>query len=278
AVDTACSSSLVSVHLACQNLRNRECDLALAGGVGLLLSPELFINFSKARMLSPDGRCKTFDASPNGYVRGEGCGIVVLKRVAEAVAAGDPVVAVIRGSAVNQDGPSAGFTVPNGPSQEAVILQALRNGGLTPTEVGYVEAHGTGTALGDPIEVGALGVVFGGAERTQPLLVGSVKSNIGHLEAAAGIAGLIKAALVLQHQHIPPSLHCERPNPHMDWENIPVEVVTHLRSWDATHRVVGVSSFGASGTNAHVVLEQAPDSVAVLGRSDGLGPLSLRER
>ena len=263
AVDTACSSSLVAVHLACQSLRQGECDLALSGGVGLLLSPQLFVNFSRARMLSPDGRCKTFDAAANGYVRGEGCGVVVLKRLTDAVAAGDPIVAVIRGSAVNQDGPSAGFTVPHGPAQEAVLRQALANAGTSPAEIGYVEAHGTGTPLGDPIEVGALGSVFGDSKRQQPLLIGSVKTNIGHLEAAAGIAGLIKAVLAIRHQHIPPSLHCGHLNPHIAWDDIPVQVVTQPQPWNAARRLAGVSSFGASGTNAHIVLEQAPVSTPV---------------
>jgi acyl transferase domain-containing protein/NADPH:quinone reductase-like Zn-dependent oxidoreductase len=258
AVDTACSSSLVAVHLACQSLRHGECDLALAGGVGLLLAPELFVNFSKARMLSPDGRCGTFDASANGYVRGEGCGVIVLKRLSDALAAGDPIVALIRGSAVNQDGPSAGFTVPNGPSQETVIRQALHNGGIRPDEVGYVEAHGTGTALGDPIEVGALGSVFGRSDRQQSLAIGSVKTNLGHLEAAAGIAGLIKAVLAIRYAQMPPSLHFEQPNPQIPWDALPIEVVTQPRPWHTSSRIAGVSSFGASGTNAHVVLQQAP--------------------
>lgn len=275
AVDTACSSSLVAIHLACQSLRQGECDLALSGGVGLLLSPELFVNFSRARMLSPDGRCKTFDAAANGYVRGEGCGVVVLKRLSDALAAGDPIVAVIRGSAVNQDGPSAGFTVPHGPAQEAVIRQALSNAGIAPAEVGYVEAHGTGTPLGDPIEVGALGSVFGASERQEPLRIGSVKTNIGHLEAAAGVAGLIKAVLAIRHQHMPPSLHCGHLNPHIAWDNIPVQVVTRPQPWNAARRVAGVSSFGASGTNAHIVLEQAPLTTPVPPQQDAVAVLVL---
>ncbi|NEO44600.1 MAG: polyketide synthase, partial [Moorea sp. SIO4A3] len=196
AVETACSSSLVSVHLACQSLRQRECNMALAGGVNLLLSPELSIVFSKAKMLSPDGRCKTFDASANGYVRGEGCGIIVLKRLSDAVANQDNILAVIRGTAVNQDGPSGGLTVPNGPSQVAVIRQALENGRVDPASVSYIEAHGTGTSLGDPIEVKAIGKVFGKTHSQEnPLIVGTVKTNIGHLEVAAGIAGLMKVVL-----------------------------------------------------------------------------------
>ncbi|HEX2244530.1 MAG TPA: type I polyketide synthase, partial [Gammaproteobacteria bacterium] len=258
AVDTACSSSLVAVHLAIASLRNGECDLALAGGVNVLLAPELFINFSQARMLSPTGRCKTFDAAADGYVRAEGCGVVVLKRLANALSDGDNVSAVIRGSAINQDGRTSGLTVPNGPAQQGVIRAALENGHVKPAEVSYVEAHGTGTSLGDPIEVGALGAVFG--ERQEPLLVGSVKTNIGHLEAAAGMAGLIKVAQALYYGEIPPSLHFHHPNPHIPWADLPIAVSTARRRWPVGKRVAGTSSFGFSGTNAHVVLEEAPIS------------------
>ena len=259
AVDTACSSSLVAVHLACQSLRRRECDLALAGGVNVILRPELSINFSRARMLAPDGRCKTFDAAADGYVRGEGCGVLVLKRLSDALAQGDRILALIRGSAVNQDGPSAGLTVPNGPSQEEVIRRALADAGAAAGEVGYIEAHGTGTALGDPIEVASLGKVFGGRPADDPLLLGSVKTNIGHLEAAAGIAGLIKVVLALQHGQIPAHLHLRQPNPHIEWDRLPFEIPTRSHTWPAAaKRLAGVSAFGASGTNAHVVLQQAP--------------------
>ncbi|MDQ3928331.1 MAG: polyketide synthase, partial [Chloroflexota bacterium] len=259
AVDTACSSSLVAVHLAIAGLRSGECDLALAGGVNVLLAPELFINFSQARMLSPTGRCKTFDAAADGYVRAEGCGVVVLKRLADALRDGDNVSAVIRGSAINQDGRTSGLTVPNGPAQQAVIRAALENGHVKPAEVSYVEAHGTGTSLGDPIEVGALGAVFG--ERHEPLLIGSVKTNIGHLEAAAGMAGLIKVVLALYYGEIPPSLHFHHPNPHIPWADLPIAVSTARRQgWPMGKRVAGTSSFGFSGTNAHVVLEEAPIS------------------
>ncbi|NEQ82692.1 MAG: type I polyketide synthase [Moorea sp. SIO2I5] len=261
AVETACSSSLVSVHLACQSLRQRECNMALAGGVNLLLSPELSIVFSKAKMLSPDGRCKTFDASANGYVRGEGCGIIVLKRLSDAVANQDNILAVIRGSAINQDGASGGLTVPNGPSQVAVIRQALENGGVDPANVSYIEAHGTGTSLGDPIEVGAIGTVFGKTHSQEnPLIVGTVKTNIGHLEVAAGIAGLMKVVLQLQQQKIAPSLHFKQPNPYINWSDLPVQVSTQLTPWQTNGktRIAGVSSFGFSGTNAHVILEEAP--------------------
>ena len=255
---TACSSSLVSIHLACQALRQRECDLALAGGVSLVLDPTTPLMLSKLRALAPDGRCKTFDASANGYGRGEGCGVVVLRRLSDALAAGDCIQAVIRGSAVNHDGPSAGLTVPNGHSQEKVIRRALAVAGVAPSEVDYVEAHGTGTRLGDSIEVRALSKVF--ADRSEPLLLGSVKTNIGHLEAAAGVAGLIKVALAMRHQEIPAHLHLQVPNPNIAWVQIPVEVPTRRRRWtpNGTPRVAGVSSFGISGINAHLVLEEAP--------------------
>src|SRR5262245_33834312 len=216
AVDTACSSSLVTVHLACQSLRNDECRMALAGGVNVILAPEVMINFSQARMMAADGRCKTFDAAADGYVRGEGCGVVVLKRLSDAVAAGDRIIAIIRGSAVNQDGRSNGLTAPNGPAQEAVIRRALAEAGVKPDELGYLETHGTGTPLGDPIEVHALGRVLG-KERREPLAIGSVKTNFGHLEAAAGIAGLIKVALSLEREELPPHLHLKKKNPHIAW-------------------------------------------------------------
>jgi malonyl CoA-acyl carrier protein transacylase len=260
-VDTACSSSLVTVHLACQSLRNGECDLALVGGVNRILTPEATINFSKAQMLAADGRCKTFDADANGYVRAEGCGMVVLKRLSQALADRDNILALIKGSAINQDGRSSGLTVPNGPAQQALIRQALQSSGLEPSDVSYIEAHGTGTALGDPIEVGALGAVFGeGRSPQDPLVIGSVKTNIGHLEGAAGIAGLIKVVLSLQHQEIPPHLHFKQPNPHIDWQDLPLKIPTEPMSWKtgSKPRIAGVSSFGFSGTNAHVVLAEAP--------------------
>ncbi|MEI2579702.1 beta-ketoacyl synthase N-terminal-like domain-containing protein [Scytonema sp. PRP1] len=265
-VDTACSSSLVTVHLACQSLRNRECDLALAGGVNVLLSPELSITFSKARMLAPDGRCKTFDAEANGYVRAEGCGMIVLKRLSDAVADKDNILALIRGSGVNQDGPSGGLTVPSGPSQEEVIRQSLASGNVEANEVSYIEAHGTGTSLGDPIEIGALAEVYCKKRpQDQPLMVGSVKTNIGHLEGAAGIAGLIKVVLTLQHEEIPPHLHFKQPNPHIPWNQLPIVVTTQRIPWSRgeKRRLAGVSSFGFSGTNAHIVLEEAPVSEAI---------------
>jgi acyl transferase domain-containing protein/SAM-dependent methyltransferase len=260
AVDTACSSSLVALHLACQGLRLRECEIALAGAVNLILTPEMNINFSKARMMAPDGRCKTFDAAADGYVRGEGCAVLVLKRLADAQAAGDRVLAVVRGSALNQDGRSGGLTAPNGPAQEAVIRAALASAQVEARQIGYVEAHGTGTPLGDPIEFGALSAVLGrGRAAAQPLRVGSVKTNIGHLEAAAGLAGVAKVVLSLQRAQIPPHLHFMQGNPHIDW-NWPVQVPTKTTDWPEIdgRRLAGVSSFGFSGTNAHVILEAAP--------------------
>lgn len=264
-MDTACSSSLVAIHQAIESLRRKECDMALAGGVNALLAPEVFVNFCKARMLSPEGRCKTFDASANGYVRGEGCGMILLKRLSDATADGDPVQALIRGSAINQDGASGGLTVPSGPSQETVIHQALARGAVAPDQVDYVEAHGTGTSLGDPIEMGSIVNVFG--KRHRPLIVGSVKTNIGHLEPAAGISGLIKVVLALKHKKIPPNLHLHTPNPKIPWKEIPVKIPTALMPWPSNGgpRMGGVNSFGFSGTNAHVLLEEAPVDEAVQG-------------
>ena len=269
-LDTACSSSLVAVHLACQSLRNRECTMALAGGVNVILAPAHNVFLSRARMLSVDGRCKTFDASADGYGRGEGCGIVVLKRLSDARAAGDPILAVIRGTAINQDGRSSGLTAPNGPSQEAVIREALTRSNVEPRDIAYVEAHGTGTSLGDPIEVRALASVLGdGRAADAPLLVGSVKTNIGHLEGAAGIAGLIKLILSLHHEEIPPHLHFRRPNPLIPWSELPVRVATASTPWrrGSMRRLGGVSSFGFSGTNAHIVVEEAPLPAAPVSSS-----------
>ncbi|MGV0790798.1 SDR family NAD(P)-dependent oxidoreductase [Mycolicibacterium sp. XJ1819] len=261
AVDTACSSSLVAIHQACQALRLGECDLALAGGANVLLTPATMITFSQARMLAPDGRCKTFDAAADGYVRGEGCGVVVLKRLEDAIRDGDRIRAVIRGSAVNQDGASGGLTVPNGVAQQRVIADALKRADLEPNAVGYLEAHGTGTSLGDPIEAQAAGEVLGaGRDADRPLLIGSAKTNIGHLEAAAGIAGVIKVILALEHQTLPKHLNFTDPSPHIPWDRLPIEVVTETMPWDRHGRplVAGVSSFGFAGTNAHVILEEAP--------------------
>ena len=261
AVDTACSSSLVTVHLACQQLRAGECEMALAAGVNLILSPLEFIMASKARMLSPDGRCKTFDARADGFGRGEGCGVLVLKRLSDAQRDGDMIHAVICGSAVNQDGASSGLTVPNMLAQKALVRQALKNAAVDPASVQYIEAHGTGTVLGDPIEIRALDAVFGKAHSSgNPLFIGSVKTNIGHLESAAGIAGVMKVVLALKHRQIPASLHFVKPNPRIDWETSCVTVPTATVPWPVSEGplIAGVSAFGASGTNAHALIEAAP--------------------
>jgi acyl transferase domain-containing protein len=260
AVDTACSSALVAIHLACQSLRAGECHLAIAGGVNVLLSPLPTIHFCRARMMAPDGRCKTFDAAADGYVRGEGCGVVILKRLSAALAAGDPIVAVVRGTAVMQDGRSSGLTAPNGSAQQAVIRLALAAANVAPEALGYVEAHGTGTPLGDPVEVRALSAVLqSGGSLASPVLIGSVKTNVGHLEAAAGMAGLLKVVLALQHGEIPPHLHLRTVSPHIGIDELPLEIATVRRAWpDRPERVAGVSSFGFSGTNAHAILSAAP--------------------
>lgn len=270
-IDTACSSSLVAVHLAMQSLRQGECEIALAAGVNLMLAPQTTLGFSRANMLAPDGRCKPFDASANGYVRGEGCGVVILKRLADARRDGDPVLAVLRGSAINQDGASSGLTVPNGPAQQQVIRKALDNAGIDPADVSYVEAHGTGTALGDPIEARSLGEVYGRGRTGAPLMVGSVKSNIGHLEGAAGAASLIKAVLALRRASIPPTLHVSSPSGAIDWAAARLEVTAVARDWPAApRRIAAVSSFGFTGTNAHVIVEAAEGVTADPPRTDGL--------
>lgn len=259
AVDTSCSASLVAVHLACQSLRTGECDLALAGGVNLILNPEVTIALSQSRMMAPDGRCKAFSDAANGFVRGEGSGIIVLQRLPDAVRDRRRVLAVIRGSACNQDGRSSGLTAPNGPSQEAVIEAALKDARMKPDDLDYIEAHGTGTALGDPIELGAINSVFSGRSASAgPLFVGSVKTNIGHLESAAGIAGLIKLVLSIQRSEIPPSLHFGTPNPRVEWNLVPIQIPIESQAWrnSTKKRAGGVSSFGFSGTNAHVVVEE----------------------
>ncbi|MFD0364918.1 SDR family NAD(P)-dependent oxidoreductase [Nocardia sp. GCM10030253] len=261
-LDTACSSSLVAVQSAWDGLRAGRCDLALVGGVNLQLAPETTIGFCRLASLSPDGRSRAFDADANGYVRADGCGVLVLTRLSAARRHGDRVLAVVHGIGVNHDGRSNGLTAPNGPAQQRVIRDALAQAGVRPDEVDYVEAHGTGTPLGDPIEATALAEVYG-ENRTAPLLIGSVKTNIGHTEGAAGVAGVIKAVLMLQHAKIPPSLHFHTPNPLIDWSGMPLEVVREPRVWPETgrRRTVGVSSFGMSGTNAHIILRQpAPES------------------
>jgi myxalamid-type polyketide synthase MxaB len=266
ALDTACSSSLVAVHAACESLRRRECGAAFAGGVNMILSPHFHLISSRARMLAPDGRCKAFDDSANGYVRSEGAGIVLLKRLSDAVADEDNVLAVIRGGAVNQDGASGGLTVPNGVAQQQLVRTALANAGVDAADVGYVEAHGTGTPLGDPIELEALGEVFRHSHsRARPLSVGSVKTNLGHMEAASGIGGLIKVVLQLQKGTLVPHLHLARPSSRIRWAELPIAIPTALQPWPSTgakKRVAGVSSFGFTGTNAHVVVEEAPAPIA----------------
>ena len=263
AVDTSCSSSLTAIHQAAAGLQRGEADLALAGGVNAILTTRVTRLFESGGMLAPDGRCKTFDAAADGYVRGEGCGMLVLKRLSDAERDGDPIRGVILGSAVNQDGASAGLTVPNGPAQERVIREALERAGAAPAEVDYLEAHGTGTELGDPIEVRAAAAVYGeGRPAARPLLLGAVKTNGGHLESAAGVAGVVKVLLAMRHGVIPKHLHFERPNPRLDWERLPVRVVSEATPWpgDPGRPVrAGVSSFGVSGTNAHLVLEGYPE-------------------
>ncbi|MEA5506766.1 amino acid adenylation domain-containing protein [Halotia wernerae UHCC 0503] len=275
AFDTACSSSLVAVHYACLSLWNQESTLAVAGGVNVMLSPKATVNFAKAGFMAPDGRCKTFDARADGYVRAEGAGVVILKPLSQAQADGDRIYAVIQGSAVNQDGRSNGLTAPNLKAQEAVLREAYFKASVSPGQIQYVEAHGTGTMLGDPIEMKALGKVL--AERRPQgsyCKVGSVKTNIGHLEAAAGIAGLIKVALSLKHRQIPPNLHFQQPNPYIPFDKLPVRVQQTLEPWPQGHdlALAGVSSFGFGGTNAHVVLAEAPLEIQkhALERSEGV--------
>jgi malonyl CoA-acyl carrier protein transacylase len=260
AVDTACSSALVAVHLACQSLRAGECTTALAGGVNLILSPMGMVVASQGRMLSPEGRCKTFDQSADGYVRAEGCGMIVLKRLSDALKDNDRVLAVVRATASNQDGRSNGLTAPNGRAQDMIMRQALTEANLSPAEIDYVETHGTGTSLGDPIEVLALADVHSTRPADRPLILGSVKSNIGHLEAAAGIAGLLKVVLALEHEEIPKTLHVRTLNPNVPWADLPVSPATEARSWPRGERPrrAGLSSFGFSGTNVHMIIEEAP--------------------
>lgn len=282
AVDTACSASLVALHYACESLRRGECSLALAGGVNVILSPENAISQARLGGLSSRGRCQPFSAGADGIVRGEGAGLVVLKPLARAMADGDRIYAVIRGSAVNQDGRSNGLTAPNARAQEAVLREAYRRAGVAASTVEYVEAHGTGTPLGDPIEAHALGAMLAeGRPGGHSCALGSVKSNIGHLEAAAGIAGIIKVALALQHEAIPATLHFAAPNPRIDFDNLPLHVPTSLTAWPARSapRIAGVSSFGIGGTNAHVVLGSAPPTTEVPARAHDraeLLPLSAR--
>ncbi|MGV2437338.1 MAG UNVERIFIED_CONTAM: polyketide synthase [Anaerolineae bacterium] len=260
AVDTACSSSLVTIHMACQSLRSHESNLALAGGVNLNLSPlTTYRAWQSCERWRQTGVAKRSDANADGYGRGEGAGMVVLKRLSDALADGDRVWAVVRGSAVTQDGASGGLTVPNGPAQQAVIQQALHAAGVLPHEVDDVEAHGTGTPLGDPIELNALHATLAkGKNRSRPLYVGSVKTNIGHLEAAAGIAGFVKLVLSMHHQAIPPHINFHTPSPNIEWDKMAIEVPTQLTAWQSVNkpRIAGVSSFGFSGTNAHIIVQE----------------------
>ena len=265
-IDTACSSSLAAVHLACQSLWAGESQLALAGGANVILQPSISIAYSQSQMLAPDGRCKFGDSRANGYVRSEGAALVALKPLARAQADGDRIYAVILGGTINNDGRSSGFmTTPGQGGQEDMLRKAYRHAGVSPGLVGYVEAHGTGTRAGDPVELGALGAVLAdGRAPGRPCAVGSVKTNFGHTEGAAGVAGLIKAALSLHHRVIPPSLHLQQPNPGIPWSTLPLYVPAAEQPWPAVdgQRLAGVSAFGIAGTNAHVVLAAAPDPPA----------------
>lgn len=284
AIDTACSSSLAAMHLAIQSLRNNEIDMAIVGGVNIITRPELYVGFSKIHALSVDGKCKAFDDAANGYVRGEGCGVIILAREDFAREHQYPVLATVKGSAINQDGETNGLTAPNAISQRELLKAALKDAHITDADIDYIEAHGTGTPLGDPIEIRALNEVYGARDKNaSPLLIGSLKTNIGHTEAAAGVAGVIKAVLALMHKKIPPSLHFSRPSSQVDWSETHVDINTVLRDWPArnTPHRAGISSFGFSGTNVHIIVEEATDSgdTATSAQSDTaniLLPLSAK--